>query len=94
MLPPPEKQVDEEGKPIEILPCDTCTGIGYIGRIAIFEILAVNDSLRKVILGQPSHAAISQAAQKAGSRSVTANGYKLALLGISSVNEVQRALKS
>ena len=94
ILPPPEKQVDEEGKPIEMLPCDTCSGIGYIGRIAIFEILAMNDSIRRTVLNQPSLDVIKQVAEKTGNSSVIANGYKLALLGITSVNEVQRALKS
>ncbi|MCH2181595.1 MAG: Flp pilus assembly complex ATPase component TadA [Mariniblastus sp.] len=94
VLPPPEKQIDEQGKPIEMLPCETCAGIGYIGRIAIFEILAMNDSLRKTVLNQPSLEAIRQVAQKTGHASVAANAYKLALLGITSVNEAQRALKS
>ena len=94
ILPPPEKQVDEEGKPIEMLPCDTCSGIGYIGRIAIFEILTMNNSIRKTVFNQPSLDVIKQVAEKTGNSSVIANGYKLALLGITSVNEVQRALKS
>ena len=94
VLPPPDKQVDEQGKPIEMLPCDTCAGIGYIGRIAIFEILDGNDRLRKTLLNQPSLDAINQVAQKTGGQLLVSNGYKLALLGITSVSEAQRALKS
>ena len=94
VLPPPEKQVDEEGKPIEMLPCATCAGIGYIGRIAIYEMVTMNNLLRKTLLERPSVEAINQAAQKSGAPSLAANGYKLALLGITSVNEAQRALKS
>ena len=94
VLPPPDKQVDEQGKPIEMLPCDTCSGIGYIGRIAIFEILDGNDRLRKTLLNQPSLDAINQVAQKTGGQLLVSNGYKLALLGITSVSEAQRALKS
>ena len=74
--------------------CATCAGIGYIGRIAIYEMITVKNSLRKTLLERPSVEAISQAAQKSGAPSLAANGYKLALLGITSVNEVQRALKS
>ena len=54
----------------------------------------MNDSLRKTVLNQPSLEAIRQVAQKTGHASGAANAYKLALLGITSVNEAQRALKS
>ncbi|MCP4952414.1 MAG: hypothetical protein GY922_11285 [Proteobacteria bacterium] len=94
VLPPPEKQVDEQGKPIEMQPCATCSGIGYIGRIAAFELMKVDDNIRKTLLTQPSHEAISQAGQASGSQTMVASGFKLALLGITSVNEVQRSLKS
>lgn len=94
VLPPPDKQVDEQGKPIEMQPCGTCSGIGYIGRIAIFEIINGNEHLRKTLLNQPSLDAVNQVAQKTGGQLLVPNGYKLALLGITSVNEAQRALKS
>ena len=93
-LPPPEKRVDEQGKPIDIPPCPVCSGFGYIGRIGIFEMIAVDDSIRNVLAQQPQVPAIQQIAQQTGNESMLAAGYKLVLLGITSINEVQRAMKT
>ena len=48
-LPPPEQRVDEKGKPIEFPPCPVCIGLGYIGRIGVFEMIEVNDDIRKLM---------------------------------------------
>lgn len=92
-LPPPEKRVDEQGKPIEMVPCPVCQGVGYIGRIAIFEMIFVNDSIRETLLKAPSIENIQKAAAKAGNESLQASGYRLVLLGVTSIEEVQRVLK-
>ena len=92
-LPPPEQRIDEKGNPIEIPPCETCGGIGYIGRIAIFECLEMSDELRKVVRSNPQAATIEAAALKLGKKSLTQQAYQLVLLGVTSLAEVQRVLK-
>ena len=89
-LPPPAQRVDEKGNPIEFPPCTTCGGAGYIGRIAVFELLQLDDQLRAVIRKQPQAAAIEAAAVKLGKSSLANQAYKLVLLGVTSLAEVQR----
>ncbi len=92
-LPPPEQRVDEKGNPIEFPPCPVCGGIGYIGRIAVFEMIEVNDQVRIAMRQSPKAAAIEQAALKAGKKPLVNQAYQLVLLGITSVAEVQRVFK-
>ena len=92
-LPPPEQRVDEKGNEIEFPPCKTCGGIGYIGRIAVFECLSLNDQLRDFIGKSPKVDAIESAATKMGKKNIAQNAYKLVLLGVTSIAEVQLMLK-
>ena len=34
-------------------PCEVCGGIGYFGRTAVFEMLAVGDAVRKALAAEP-----------------------------------------
>ena len=89
-LPPPAQRVDENGEPIEFPPCPTCGGAGYIGRIAVFELLQLDEQLRAFIRKQPQAAAIEAAAVKRGKTPLINQAYKLVLLGVTSIAEVQR----
>ena len=92
-LPPPDQRVDDKGRPIEFSPCTTCGGIGYIGRIAIFEMLSLNDQLRTLIRQSPKISTVEAAAVKMGKTTITKEAYKLVLLGVTSLAEAQRILK-
>ncbi len=93
-LPPPEQRVDETGQPIEFPPCETCGGIGYIGRIAIFETLYLNNAIRKAILAEPKIDSVSKVAREQGHLSLPQEAYRLVLEGITSLAEVQRIMKN
>ena len=93
-LPPPEQRVDEKGREIEFPPCPTCGGLGYIGRIAVFEMLEVNDAIRATLKSQPKVDAVEQVARKSGKASISQQTYKLVLLGVTSLAEAQRMLKA
>jgi len=93
-LPPPDQRVDEKGREIEFPPCKTCGGLGYKGRIAVYELLEVNDDIRATLKSQPKVEAIEQVAKKSGKASISQQTYKLVLLGITSLAEAQRMLKS
>lgn len=92
-LPPPEQRVDEKGREIEFPTCETCGGLGYIGRIAVFEMITLNDQLRMFIRRNPVINAIEQAAVKLGKAPLANQAYKLVLLGVTSLAEAQRMLK-
>ncbi len=92
-LPPPEQRVDEKGNEIEFPPCETCGGIGYLGRIAVYELLTVNEQVRAALLKTPKVDAIEAVALKTGKKTLPQQAYQLVLLGITSIAEVQRVFK-
>jgi type II secretory ATPase GspE/PulE/Tfp pilus assembly ATPase PilB-like protein len=44
--------------------CEECRGIGYRGRIGIFELLAITPELQELILHKNSNATLKAAARK------------------------------
>lgn len=88
--PPQPGQEKKRGQP-EI--CPACKGLGYRGRIAIYEILALNDKLRQALIKQPKLEVIKKLAKEAGNRTLAEEGVLLVALGTTSVSELQRALK-
>ena len=92
-LPPPEQRVDEKGDPIEFPPCQVCGGIGYIGRIAVFEMIKVNDAVREALKKTPKIPAIDAAAKESkAKKSMQSSAYQLVLMGVTSIQEVQNVL--
>jgi len=71
--------------------CEACQGIGYKGRIGIYEILIMNESIEKLILGgQSSEYDMRDNAKKNGMITMVQDGLLKALDGITSVDEVFR----
>jgi len=91
--PPPEEQVDEKGNPIVIPVCQKCGGIGYAGRIGLFELLAVDDQIRAALTRQPNLDAIKRVAKASGHRSIQEEGILQVAQGVTSIDELQRVLK-
>jgi type II secretory ATPase GspE/PulE/Tfp pilus assembly ATPase PilB-like protein len=74
-------------------PCQHCRGIGYYGRTGIFEALIVDDQVRQSLTKKPQVEAVRQAARKAGMRTLQEEGLLLVVTGVTSLPELQRALK-
>jgi type IV pilus assembly protein PilB len=70
--------------------CDQCNNTGYRGRMGIFEIMALNDELRDLIMNKASTNVLRQAAQKGGMRSLRENGLALIFDGMTTIEEVAR----
>jgi general secretion pathway protein E len=70
--------------------CDKCMQIGYWGRIAIYELLKVDDTVRELLLQNKDAATIKKAALEQGMRSLRASGLAKALQGITTLEEVMR----
>ncbi len=68
--------------------CDQCNNIGYFGRTAIYEVLRMNNVLRKMILENASAIDIEKVAIKSGMITLEQDGLVKALSGISSLEEV------
>ena len=90
--PRPEDLVDEQGQPIQLMPCDACGGLGYRGQIGFFELLVINDELRQAIKSRARAEQIAQLAKKAGHVSLRDEGIVQVAKGLTSVEELQRVL--
>jgi len=70
--------------------CGACNGSGYRGRVALIELLAVDDQIAKLILRRADTREIAQAAEAGGMRSLLADGIGKAAAGLTTVEEVLR----
>ena len=70
--------------------CQRCNNTGYRGRIAIFEIMMISDTLREMIMRNESANAIRQVAQQEGMRTLRGSGLLHIFDGITTIEEVVR----
>ena len=70
--------------------CEACNHSGYKGRIALFEIMEFDDSLREMVLAQASTAVLRVEAQKRGMRSLRECGLLSIYDGQTTIDEVVR----
>ncbi len=72
--------------------CVRCGGIGYRGRIGLYEVMVLSKELRSLILHKASGDEIAAAAVAAGMRRLREDGLAKVRQGITSVPEVLRVL--
>ncbi|PIR44631.1 MAG: hypothetical protein COV10_03965 [Candidatus Vogelbacteria bacterium CG10_big_fil_rev_8_21_14_0_10_51_16] len=72
--------------------CQTCGGIGYKGRIAIFEAIITDRAVEEAIQRNPSERDIVIAARPQGILDMRQDGILKALRGITSLEELQRVV--
>lgn len=80
--------VDEEGN--EILPCDACQGLGYVGRTGVCELLVLTPQLREALLTNPRVDHLISVAEEAGHVSMRDEAVLLVAKGVTSLEELQR----
>ncbi len=82
-----------DGKEVETFRgagCDHCFGSGYIGRVAIFEMMELNDEIRKLIMDDADAVEITRAARRNGMRNLREDGWMKVRQGITTADEVIR----
>ena len=70
--------------------CERCNKSGYKGRLAIFEIMSMNDDMREIIMSQGSTAVLRHAARKYGMRTLRECGLLSIYDGQTTIDEVVR----
>jgi type IV pilus assembly protein PilB len=68
--------------------CDQCNNVGYFGRTAIYEVLKMNNEIRKMILEKAAAMDIEKKAISLGMITLEQDGIMKALKGITSLEEV------
>jgi type II secretory ATPase GspE/PulE/Tfp pilus assembly ATPase PilB-like protein len=77
-------------KILEPIGCEACRGLGYRGRVGIFEILRVDDTIHELIVQKRSARDIRQEALKFGMTTLQQSGWEQLALGRTSLNEIMR----
>ncbi|MBP6883920.1 MAG: type II/IV secretion system protein [Candidatus Pacebacteria bacterium] len=70
--------------------CEVCNATGYRGRIVIAEILVADEDMQNAILRKASAKEIKQIAIKNGMTTMLLDGFKKAVLGLTTIEEVLR----
>lgn len=70
--------------------CVTCGGSGYRGRIGVYEIMPVTNSLKRVIAAGENADKIEQAALKEGMKTLRQSAIQDVIDGITTIDEVKR----
>ncbi|MBY0376572.1 Flp pilus assembly complex ATPase component TadA, partial [Patescibacteria group bacterium] len=70
--------------------CTLCNGTGYKGRVVIAEVLVADEDIRGAILRKASASEIKQIAIKNGMNTMLEDGFKKAILGLTTMEEVLR----
>lgn len=74
--------------------CKSCGGTGYRGRMGIFELLEVNEDIRKIIVSPDfSLDLLTMAAKKNGMVTMFEDGLRKASLGQTTIEEVLRVIR-
>lgn len=68
--------------------CPKCAGTGYKGRKAIYEVFKINEAMRNTIYKTKDLIELRQAAVSTGAWNLRASGWRKAVRGITSVEEV------
>ncbi|MEI7905351.1 MAG: type II secretion system ATPase GspE, partial [Candidatus Firestonebacteria bacterium] len=68
--------------------CEKCLNTGYYGRSGIYELLSVNEQLKKLIMERSVTSSIKTLAREFGMRSLRDDGYEKVRLGFTTLDEV------
>jgi general secretion pathway protein E len=70
--------------------CPECNGRGYNSRMGIFEMMDVNDEVRKLIMNNADAGVLTRTARKNGMRNLREDGWRKVEDGVTTVEEVMR----
>lgn len=79
-------------KTYDAVGCEACNHIGYVDRIAIFEILKINDEIKELISNDESPIKIKKEALKQGYEPLEIDGIRKVIDGITNMKELNKKL--
>ncbi len=70
--------------------CEACQGIGFKGRVGLYELLMMSEALRPLIIERASAGAVREQAQAEGMRTLREDGIAKVLAGVTTAEEMIR----
>jgi general secretion pathway protein E/type IV pilus assembly protein PilB len=84
-----------DGRPLyKAVGCRTCRGVGYAGRMGIYELMTTTEKIRDLANERVSSWEIRRAASAAGMRTLRMDAWDKAIMGNTSADEVLRITKA
>lgn len=74
--------------------CDYCLDTGYKGRMAIYELMPVTEQIKKLVVEKADANMIRAQAIRDGMHTLNMDGMRKAALGLTSLEEVERVVRS
>jgi type IV pilus assembly protein PilB len=71
--------------------CGHCNGTGYQGRVALYEVMEMNEPLSKLVIQGLSSSDLKQEARKHGMLTLRDSGVRKAMAGLTTIEEVLAA---
>ncbi|MCX8045134.1 MAG: type IV-A pilus assembly ATPase PilB [Desulfobacterota bacterium] len=71
--------------------CDSCNGTGYRGRIALYEVMPMTETIKELVLQGASAIDIKREAMRAGMKTLRQSGIARMIEGITTLEEVLKA---
>ncbi|MFZ2153119.1 MAG: GspE/PulE family protein [Microgenomates group bacterium] len=84
---------EKEGKKVvlpKIVGCDKCNHTGYLGRIAIYEVMPMTEKMAKLVVEKAAASDIQKLAMENGMLSMKQDGFVKVLEGVTTIEEVLR----
>lgn len=70
--------------------CDECIGTGHTGRVGIFELMEMNEEIRRLIMRNEDASILTDAARRNGMSNLREDGWEKIETGVTTVQEVVR----
>jgi general secretion pathway protein E len=70
--------------------CERCFGTGYKGRVGIFEMMEMDEDIRKLVMANADASELTAAARKHGMRPLREDGWLKVATGVTTADEVIR----
>ncbi|WP_296666857.1 ATPase, T2SS/T4P/T4SS family [Demequina sp.] len=73
--------------------CSRCSNTGYRGRVALHEVMVIDEDIERLTVGRASSAEIARAAEAKGMESLFMDGWAKVMDGTTSLEELLRVVK-
>jgi type IV pilus assembly protein PilB len=74
--------------------CEKCGGAGYKGRVGLYELVIMNDDMRRTIVGGADERVIREQARTTGYRTMFEDGLDKCAAGLTTLEEVMRVTRT
>jgi type IV pilus assembly protein PilB len=94
LVMPDSGQIRKVRGPLKAAGCDKCSGAGYKGRVGLFELVLLNDDMRRLIVKGGTAQDLADEARRAGFKTMFEDGVSKVEAGLTTLEEVMRVTRT